>query len=208
MSAPMGTWNINANGTTGTLILSASATGGITGTVFGNPLTAVWDETSQILSFSRATEGAPKSFAFEVYIGTLFQPYDTPNGLVKGEGVPLMLAGNFGKATVGGSIGPFAQFGWFATSDIKFKEKEGKESKEHKDFKDGKEGKEKEHLDKIPHEKTPPEIQQSFGPSDLVPAQMEGATASEVRIATGMSFVPVEERPQVGGSALQANGTV
>ena len=105
MSAPMGTWNINANGTTGTLILSAAAGGGITGTAFGDPLTAVWDETSQILSFSRATQGGP-NFGFEVYTGTLFQPYDTPNGLISGEGVPLLLAGNFGEfVTTGGPFG-------------------------------------------------------------------------------------------------------
>jgi len=140
MAPPMGSWNIN-NGKQGTLILSASPTGGITGSAFGDPITAVWDETSQILSFSRATKGAPAAFAFEAYSGTLFQAYDTPNGLLAGEGVPMMLAGNFGVATVGAAIGPFVQLGWFATSQTKFKEKEGKEGKDTKDVKDGKEHK-------------------------------------------------------------------
>ena len=213
MAAPMGTWNINANGTTGTLILSVASGGGITGTLSlggspAEPVTAVWDETSQTLNLSQATQGAPAAFAFAVYIGTLFQPYDTPNGLVAGEGVPLMLAGNFGTATVGGAIGPFNNLGWFATSKVKFKEKEGKESKDVKDHKDGKEHKDKEQVDKPHPEKFPPDIHppQAFAPEDHISAmQMQGDASSEVRIATGKSFVPPEERPQVGAVALQAS---
>jgi hypothetical protein len=203
----MGTWNMNANGTTGTLILSASTGGGITGTLSlgggsADPITAVWDETSQTLSFSRGTQGAPAPFAFEVYTGTLFQPYDTPNGPIAGEGVPLMLAGNFGQAIVGGAIGPFQGLGWFATSQMKFKEKEGKEGKEGKDFKDHKDGKDKEQKDH--KEKEPADLPRFQTLPDIASAEQAGDAAHEVRFATGRSFVPSEERPQVGASALQA----
>lgn len=214
MAAPMGTWNFFISGaaTPGTLILSASATGGITGTLDGVPVTAVWDETSQILSFSRATAGGTgktdAGFTIEVYTGTLFQAYRTPNGLVSGEGVPLLLAGNFGTGKAGAVVGPFDHSGWFATNTIKFKEKEGKEgkdSKDHKDkeHKDGKElPKEKEgHPDKLP------EVSQAKGPStqELMAdeAHANGSSGPEVRVATGKAFIPEEERPQVGGTALQ-----
>ena len=120
MSAPIRTWNINANGVTGILNLSGSfeipgtTAVGVTGTVFGDPLTGVWYDESQLLSFSRATHVGP-DFSLEVYTGTLFQPYATPNGPVPGQGVPLMIAGNFGTARAVAEFGPFDQYGWFAT---------------------------------------------------------------------------------------------
>lgn len=211
MSAPMGTWNMNANGTTGTLVLSAASGGGIAGTLSlaggpADPVTAVWDETSQILSLSRATQGDPAPFAFEVYIGTLFQPYDTSNGLVSGEGVPLMLAGNFGQAIVGGAIGPFQALGWFATNAVKFKEKEGKEGKEGKDGKDFKDHKDHSKEQKDHKEKEPADFPPLAAPPDMnSAAQAGGAARSEIKLATGRSFVPSEERPQVGASALQVD---
>jgi len=146
-------------------------------------------------------------FTLQVYTGTLFQAFATPNGLVSGEGVPLMLAGNFGTGKAGATVGPFNQSGWFATNTIKFKEKEikdAKDGKEHKDKdkdKDGKDGKEKEgRPDKLP------EVQAMAPVSDDVMAaamQMEGSELPEVRIATGKSFIPEEERPVVGGAALR-----
>src|SRR3974390_2848524 len=120
MAAPIRTWNINANGVTGILILSGAVpiTGStavsVTGTVFGDPLTGVWDDESQLLSFTRATHVGP-DFSFEVYTGTLFQPYATPNGPVPGQGVPLMIAGNFGTARAVAEFPSFDQYGWFAT---------------------------------------------------------------------------------------------
>lgn len=216
MASPMGTWNFFTSGaaTPGTLILSASSTSTITGTLqtgggAAEPITAVWDDAAQILSFSRATAGgtgaSDAGFTIEVYTGTLFQPYRTPNGLASGEGVPLLLAGNFGKGVAGGVVGPFAQSGWFATNTIKFKEKEGKETKDTKDIKDkdhkdkeSKDGKEKEgHPDKLP------DLQMSDLDSGEASAmQLEAGTAPEVRIATGRSFIPSEERPLVGGAAV------
>jgi len=77
MAAPMGTWRFFTSGAAqpGALVLSASTTGGITGTLNGTPITAVWDETSQILSFSEATvagAGANDAgFTIQVYFGTL-----------------------------------------------------------------------------------------------------------------------------------------
>jgi hypothetical protein len=164
----------------------------------------VWDETSQVLSFSRAISpggAADVGFALEVYTGTLFPGYATPNGLVSGEGVPLLLAGNFGTATVGSTVGPFDGSGWIATNTTKFKEKEGKESKESKDGKDHKDHKDKEQKDgkeKEGHPEKLPEIQTPHRSS-----QFDGDAPSEVRIATGRSFIPDEERPHVGSSALQ-----
>jgi hypothetical protein len=120
MSAPIGTWNINANGVTGILTLSGpvNITGTqaytLTGTVFGDPLTGVWDDDSQVLSFSRATHNGP-DFQFEVYSGTLLPSYSTPNELVPGTGqVPRMITGNFGTARASASFGPFDRYGWFA----------------------------------------------------------------------------------------------
>jgi hypothetical protein len=113
MSAPNGTWNINANGVTGILTLTGS--GPITGTVFGDPLTGVWDDESQVLSFSRATHNGP-DFQFEVYSGTLLPSYNTSNELVPGTGrVPAMITGDFGTARAAATFGPFDRFGWFAT---------------------------------------------------------------------------------------------
>lgn len=213
MAAPMGTWNFFTSGAAQpvALVLSLSSTGGITGTLNGTPLTGVWDEASQILSMAVATAGGAGAndagFTIQVYTGTLFQPFRTPNGLVAGEGVPLMLAGDFGTGTAGAPVGPFNQFGWFATNTTKFKEKEGKESKDGKDHKDKdkdkdfKDGKEKEgRPDKLP------EIQSTAPVSDDVMGaamQMEGSTLPEVRIATGKSFIPEEERPVVGSAALR-----
>jgi hypothetical protein len=213
----MGTWNFftSGAGSPGSLVLSTGSAGGITGTLNGTPITVVWDETSQVLSFSEATAGGTGAndtgFAIRVYTGTLFQPYRTPNGLVSGEGVPLILAGNFGTGTVGGTVGPFNQSGWFATNTTKFKEKEGKETKDVKDGKDGKEHKDsvKENVkEKEIHKEglieKLPEVQAMLPDSTgAMATAMEGGAPSEVRIATGRSFIPVEERPAVGGGALQ-----
>ena len=213
MPAPMGTWNFFTSGVAapGTLVLALSSTGNVTGTLNGTPLTAVWDEASQILSMAVATAGGTgpndAGFTIQVFTGTLFQAFATPNGLVTGEGVPLMLAGDFGTGKAGGTVGPFNQSGWFATNTTKFKEKEGKESKDSKDHKDKdkdkeqKDGKEKEgHPDKLP------EIQSMSPASEDVMAaamQMEESTPADVQIATGMSFIPEEERPAVGSAALR-----
>jgi hypothetical protein len=212
MAAPMGTWRFftSGAGSPGSLVLSTSNTGGITGTLNGTPLTAVWDETSQILSFSEAIAGGTDAndtgFTIQVYTGTLFQPYATPNGLVSGQGVPLMLAGNFGTAKVGATVGPFNQSGWFATNTTKFKEKEGKETKDskdqkdkdHKDGKEQKDGKEKEgHPDKLPEILAAPP---SFETKAMDATDRAGG--APVHIATGRSFIPEEERPIVGSAAL------
>jgi hypothetical protein len=147
-------------------------------------------------------------FSIQVYTGTLFQPFATPNGLVGGEGVPLMLAGDFGTGTAGATVGPFNQAGWFATNTTKFKEKEGKEhkdSKDHKDKdkdKDQKDGKEKEgRPDKLPEFQAAPPVSDDVMAAAL---QTEGGAPPEVRIATGKSFIPEEERPAVGSAALQS----
>jgi hypothetical protein len=196
MATPMGTWNINANGTTGTLILSASTTGAITGTVFGEPLSAVWDETSQVLHFSRATKSGP-DFAFEVYTGTLFPAYATPNGLVASEGVPLMLAGNFGQFSVpGGPFGPSNHLGWFATNQVKFKEKEAKEKEKEKEKETLKE---KESIHEKVHPDKPTEVPsgQSLASRDTAASAASDSGRTSF-VAVGRSFVGAEERPAVG----------
>jgi hypothetical protein len=185
----------------------------MTGTLNGNPVTAVWDEASQVLSFSEATAGGSgpndTGFTIQVYTGTLFPPYKTPNGLASGEGVPLLLAGNFGTGTAGGTIGPFAQAGWFATNTIKFKEKEGKEGKDVKDGKEGKDHKDKESKDgkeKEGHPDKLPELQAVAPVSDAMMAfanGQDGNGAAEVRISAGRSFIPEDERPAVGAAALR-----
>jgi len=207
MPAPFGTWNINANGNAGTLQLSANNTGGITGTVFGDQITVVWDETSQILSFSRATDPAP-DFAFEVYTGTLFQAYTTPNSLIPGEGLPLMLAGTFEQFSTQPfklvSVGPLP---WFAMNQSKLKEKEGKETKESKDKEKDIKDKEKDIKEKeglIEKVSEVPQGLQSLPQTDMA-LSAQGGAAPDVRSATGKSFIPPEERPQVGAAALRAS---
>jgi len=207
MAAPMGTWNFFVSGAAhpGALVLSISSGGGITGTLNGTPLTAVWDEASQILTIAVATAGGTgpddTGFTIQVYTGTLFQPFATSNGLVAGEGVPLMLAGNFGTGKAGAVVGPFNQAGWFATNTTKFKEKEGKEHKDGKDHKDKDKDKEKEgHPDKL----LPEFVSTAPLPGDVtaMAMQKEGSTLPEVRIATGKSFIPEAERPVVGSAAV------
>jgi len=213
MAAPLGTWNFFTSGAAppGALVLAHGSTGNITGTLNGTPLTAVWDETSQILSIVVATAGGTgpndAGFTIQAYTGTLFQPFATPNGLVSGEGVPLLLVGDFGTGKAGATVGPFNQSGWFATSTNKFKEKEGKEVKDGKDHKDKdvKDGKEKEgHPDKLP-DKLPEVLSGKPGSDEVMAAAMQtdGSTLPEVRIATGQSFIPEEERPAGGGGALR-----
>jgi hypothetical protein len=117
MSAPNGTWKINANGVTGALTLSGplSGSGPITGTVFGDPLGGVWDDDSQVLSFSRATHNGPDC-QFEVYTGTLLPKYSTPDESMPGGGqVPPMITGDFGTVSAAAQFGVFGRFGWFAT---------------------------------------------------------------------------------------------
>jgi hypothetical protein len=214
MPAPMGTWNFFSSGvaTPGTLTLSTSPTGTVTGTLQTSgpalPISAVWDETAQILSFTRATAAGTGAndagFTIEVYTGTLFQPYATPNGLVSGEGVPLLLAGNFGVGKAGGGIGPFNQLGWFATNTVKFKEKEGKEHKDTKDIKDKdhKDVKEKEHvIDKVPADKLP-ELQAHPNIAHEAASAVDDVASSDVRISAGRSFISEEERPAVGSSII------
>jgi hypothetical protein len=224
MAAPMGTWNFfTSNASPVQLVLATGSGGGITGSLNGVPLTAVWDDDSQILSMAVATAGGAGAdyagFSINVYTGTLFQPFATPNGLVAGDGVPLMLAGNWGTGTAGKAVGPFNQSGWFATNTTKFKEKEGKDGKDtkekdkdtkEKDTQEGKHGvkdpKDLKDKDQIKEKDGEPEIKRrGAAPDDVMAAaiQAEESGLSEVRIATGRSFIPEEERPPVGSAALR-----
>jgi len=57
MPLPIGTYNLNANGSVGQLVISSSGTG-FTGTAFGNPIVGFFDETSQAFITWLATKSS------------------------------------------------------------------------------------------------------------------------------------------------------
>ena len=72
MSNPTGTWQINANGHRGDLVISSvDAQGNLSGTVFGDPIVGFWNEGSQKITFARS-QNATDPLALQVYTGFHF----------------------------------------------------------------------------------------------------------------------------------------
>jgi hypothetical protein len=198
MPLPLGTYTINANGATGTLVIGSASGGTFNGTVFGQPLTGFFVEAEQRFNFMRVTSAELSTF--EVYEGTLFSFSPTVSTLVQ------VLAGEFRAFPTPGAVTPFL---WSAQLSQKLKEKEGKDGKDkevdkdskdfkdhHKEnFKDKEFGKEKEHGGKEL------ELAQGGGVSDMRSALDQLAarlSAVEQQIAVGRSFIAPSERPAVG----------
>lgn len=104
MELQTGVWNINGNGFTGNLNITAiDAEGNITGDVFGNAIQGFWDRTSQRIMFIR-TPDADSSYN-QVYTGYLF--YTPTTG-------KYTLAGYFEAFTGTGATSSRNVFGWYA----------------------------------------------------------------------------------------------
>jgi hypothetical protein len=220
MPLPIGTYNLNANGSVGQLVVSSSGTG-FTGTAFGNPIVGFFDETSQAFRFL-LTNSANSPPDLESYAGTLFTSVTTASDTL-GDTIQTTtntLAGlfEFFPKSVSGPISPSGVFTWLATKSSSVKTKEAKEkeaSKDSKDVKDHKDNKENvkevakesiKELEKQGH------IEVMGGEVGGMPAGDLNATISQLaqrlsaieqQLAVGQSFIAQEERPAVGLHAIE-----
>jgi hypothetical protein len=103
-SLPSGSWNMDANGFTGTLSLNPpDGAGNLTGTMFGQPIIGYYDSTSQKITFMRETNRRILD-TVQVFTGYLFH-----TGSVND------LAGSFVAFNGTGASAGESEFGWFAT---------------------------------------------------------------------------------------------
>jgi hypothetical protein len=201
MPLPIGTYTINANGIIDTLVIGFTATGSFNGTVFGQPIQGIFDETEQEFSFIQVT--SPDLSTFRIYYGTFFSFSPTSSTLIQ------TLAGEFLSYPSTG--GPATPFTWSAQLSQKLKEKEGKDikdkeqSKDVKDIKDRKENlKEKDGKDKDVHKELEipfSQAGQSFDQGAIIEQLLTRLSALEQQIAVGQSFISPSERPHVGTKA-------
>lgn len=204
MPLPVGTWNINANGTTGTLIVGSTTTGTFNGTVFGQPLAGFFDETEQEFSFIRVTHADVSTF--EVYHGTLFSFSPSTSTLV------YTLAGTFRTYPAAGATAPLS---WSAQMSQKLKEKEGKDgkdkeqSKDNKDFKDRKDAKEGgKEVEKHPKDKELEALPAAQPDQAMMLDQLATRlSALEQQVAVGQSFIAPSERPVVGAQGTSTKSS-
>jgi hypothetical protein len=210
MPLPVGTWNITANGSTGTLAIGSDGAGGFNGTVFGQSLVGFFDETNQAFTFMRI-ESANLS-SFQTYSGTLFKVVQTQNvGGTITQTTIYTLAGNFEAFP---ATGPISVFSWLAQMSQVVKEKEGsKDNKDNPDkiAKDSKDIPDRKNIKDNKGEKEhPPELIAAgqsgpFSAADLgttVNQIMLRLSAVEQQMAVGQSFISPTERPAVGQQAL------
>lgn len=203
MPLPVGSWNIDANGADGTLVIGTASSGNFSGTVFGQPFTGFFDETNQEFSFIRVM-GTATTFPYistaQVYYGTLFS-YSPVGGTTD-----YTLAGTF--RTYPPSGGDTPPYEWWAQLQQKTKEKEGKDggkdkeaSKDTKDAKDRKDTKEgAKEVEKIPKDKEHEAMVQQ--PMAMEVDQLSQRVAAvEQALAVGQAFISPSERPAVGGQA-------
>jgi hypothetical protein len=92
MSSPFVTWNITADGNVGPLLINDNPTGGIDGTIFGDPIVGLFNSIEGTLYFLRSKSSDETQF--EVYTGRVFAPVATSNSGTK-TSTTLLLAGNF-----------------------------------------------------------------------------------------------------------------
>jgi hypothetical protein len=200
MPLPVGTWTIDANGSTGTLIIGSGAAGTFNGTALGQPLSGFFNETDQEFSFIRVT--SPDVSTFEIYNGTLFSFSPNVSTAI------FTLGGTFRTyPPAGGAVSPFA---WSAQLSQKLKEKEGKDSKDKeqskdtKDIKDRKDNKELgKDVEKHPKDKELEALPQ-FAAADATATMdqlSQRLSAVEQAMAVGQAFISTAERPVVGAQA-------
>jgi hypothetical protein len=211
MPLPIGTWNINADGFTGSLIVGSDGSGGFNGTVFGDPIVGYFDETSQTFTFMRLSGGGLTQV--QTYHGNLFKVVQTQNvGGTITQTTTFTLTGDFQTFPATGTVNVFA---WFAQIVQQVKEKEGsKDNKDnpdkmHKDAKDVADHKNPKEgaVDKI---RMLPELlpsaqtgmAQTADVSTMVNHLMLRLSAIEQQLASGRSFIAAAERPPVGQQAL------
>jgi hypothetical protein len=193
MPLPTGTWNINANGTTGTLVIGTTSSG-FNGTVLGSPFTGFFDETNQEFSFMRVL--SPDVSQVQIYYGTLFSFSPNVSTIV------YTLGGTFRQfpppSTPPTDIPPFE---WMAQLSQKTKEKEGKDGKDKEESKDTKDVKDK--VDTKEHEKVPKdkELEQPQGAREAASQLSQRLSAVEQALAVGQAFISSSERPTVGAQA-------
>jgi hypothetical protein len=101
----VGNWTINGNGHVGVLDINLNASGIVTGTAYGNPITGYWDEQDRKITFiRRITSG---DTGIQVFTGYYFKT----NG---GTGAHV-LAGSFEAFSATGGTPERSVFGWYAT---------------------------------------------------------------------------------------------
>ena len=124
MANPTGTWQINANGFRGELVISSvDSQGNLSGTVFGDPIVGFWDETSQKIIFARSLNPADPS-TLQVYTGFHFDANELlfPVGGTVQPPVPpfpfRMLTGSFEAFAGGGGVVSRPTYGWMARMNV------------------------------------------------------------------------------------------
>jgi len=109
MPLAISTWQVNSNGTIGTLqITRADPDGAVAGSMFNNPIAGWWDEASQKLSFVR-TINPNDPETFQIYTGHLykFQVESNPQLLQR-------ISGHFEAFRGTGGGAARSRFGWYA----------------------------------------------------------------------------------------------
>lgn len=221
MPLPIGTYNLNANGSAGQLVISSSGTG-FTGTAFGNPIVGFFDETSQAFRFL-LTNSADSPPDLESYTGTLFTSVtvalDTLGDTIQTTTNTLAGMFEFFPKSVSGPISPSGVFTWLATNSSSVKTKEAKEKEASKDSKDVKDHKDTKEGKEIVEHKPPDggvgkggrvemmSVEVGAMPTGDVNATinqlMQRLSAVEQQLAVGQSFIAQEDRPAVGLHAIE-----
>jgi hypothetical protein len=100
---PSGSWSIDANGVVGTPVLNPpSATGDLTGTMFGSSINGYYNSTTQKITIMRVS--TPGDFStVQIFTGYLFHT-----------GTRNDLAGSFLAFNGTGGSASESDFGWFA----------------------------------------------------------------------------------------------
>ena len=208
MSLPVGTWNITTDtlGAGALTISSVDASGNVAGSTTipsSGAVTGFFDATAQTVALSNVTDPTKE---FIVFSADLFQATSgSPKTTTHTESV---LAGTYQSYPPGTT----ATTGrWVASLNQKVKEKDKEEkekevAKEHKDAKDLKDR--KEGVKETAIKERLPETLPPAAPGD--PASLQQldlrVAALEQRLATGQPFIGTDERPDVGGQAVQGGG--
>jgi hypothetical protein len=210
MSLPVGAWRITTDTLgAGTLTISSvDASGNVAGSTTipsSGAVVGFFDAGAQTVSLSNVTDPAK---AFIVFSAALFQV--TSGSSKTSTTTDSVLAGTYesyppGTATSTGR--------WVASLSQKVKEKDkeekekeqSKDTKDHKDLKDRKEGKEGKEAVKEQLPEASPALA-SGDPAALLQQLEFRIDAIEQRLATGQAFIGAEERPEVGGQAVQGSG--
>jgi hypothetical protein len=227
MPLPVGTWNINSNGFTGTLVIgtlgapdgsgNAFFQGTTTFTVSGgatDQITGFWDEAGQAISFLRLPSTHTDYSVFQVYTGTLYS--FGPQVVGSNDVTTYTLAGGVNEFSINADTATWD--GLFNTGSpaisipslwcaqqIITTPKTTKDAKDKdKDVKDKDvKDKDKDRKDKEPPDYKAPTLELSpLNPMSPISAADQLAvrvSALEQQIAIGRSFITPEERPAIGG---------